>query len=281
MKNKVGIFSLSATLALLLYFILQPSCSGVEKPLITPTINNISADAISMAWEKVPGVDSVEIQWRNLRGEILGRMVTTGNEALIRPGLSGEKISVVLTPYSKGDAKAPYETYMRTLSMSSESSVAYFDSIGTVDIILFAATLAQPGTILANLCSLCPSTQTTEEYCDGNWFNTGSPTADQYYRITVNGSRSDGTPISTVFIIRTTPSGDVHYLVSGAAVPCITLAQASLTPAGRFVVYDDGAMAFEIHGTLKPSVATPVRGVLLRNLKNVERFTVEKLNPCQ
>jgi|GEM_PF-5152258 len=282
MKHKNGIFLSAAILAALIvlfFYVRQSGGRATEYTQINPAIKSLGARDIRLTWANAKGTDSVQVAWFDPSDQKLGQKVTSNREILFAPPVSDEQTKVVLTPYSGGQSGQSTTMYLLTSCRMYRTALNLSDSIGTVDIILFALTQPPAGSLASNLCNWCPTAQPVDEYCDGAWFNTGYPSADQYYKVTARGVKADGSPHSVTFILRVTPAGAVQYVGSGTAAPCISLTPASLTQTYLHLVYDDGEMAFEMHGDEKAYVPA-VRGVFMRFMRNVSQFSVEKIDPC-
>lgn len=265
-----------ASLALLLYFGFKQFGPKDKKSTIKPVVS-MSGGKTTVKWDKTEGVDSVAIKWLDAGGLQLGRIVTTGNQVTLSQAFPNQMVTLVASTFSDGEE---YESMSSTATFYSETAVsARADSVGTVDIIIQKVSTATGGGAPTNICATCSTPQTPEEFCDGTWLDTGTPASDEYYRVTAQGRAADETPRSVVFLLRITAAGDAQYLSADVAIPCITLARANVTEASRVTLYDDGTLAFEMHST-ESTDATPARGVLLRSLKNVDAFEIEKVWPC-
>lgn len=276
MKKYVNppIWAVSALL--LLYLGCQFLAPKEKESPLSLKLDRTDDGAFAVRWDKSKNVDSVLVKWIGAGEHVLGQAVTTENQVLVRGGFADQLITFVATPYSGG---VPYQTTSLQMYSALTTPVISHDSVGTVDIII-QRIAAESGTGTPFVaCTQCFQSVTPDEFCDGTWFDTGTPTADEYYRIRANGRRADDTPVSIIFVLKVTPAGNVEYLPNSAVNPCITLMATNVTQAARVSVYDNNILAFEMHST-QSADATPIRGVLLRSLKNVDNFSIEKVVPC-
>lgn len=271
MKKILSFLSLVAC-SLLLVTACDPKKAHDHKTPLVATVSDLTADGVKLSWAPVPGTDHTLIEWKSASGKISGTTTVKSNEALIQPKAMGETLNFTLTSMKGEEVLA---TNTMALALSNPYPKSYeADTILSGDVIIQRVAPAKDPA--STWCELTFDPCSLSTYCDGKVLNIARSTAEEIYRVSVEGAKTDLTTYTVTFLLRVDAAGAITY-VTKDQLSCLSLEARHLCTAGRVTAYDNGDFAFVMHGA---NVGRG-KGVMFKFVDNIRSIQVGKAGGCE